>query len=124
MGKILLIEDEKSVQILYKQQFEKDGFQVVVASGGKDGLYQAATEVPDFILLDLMLPELDGMSVLKLLKESDKTKNIPVAIFTSLPHEEPLISGGGLDKAVAYWLKDDFSPAELVNEVKKQLSPA
>jgi DNA-binding response OmpR family regulator len=85
MGKrILNIEDEESIQILVKIALEMNpNFEVIVASTGKEGVALAAKEIPDVILLDMMLPEMDGFKILKQLQSNSITNSIPVILLTT-----------------------------------------
>ena len=120
--KILIVEDEEMLQQMYRDAFEQAGFDVFVASNGKEGIVEAAKEQPDFILLDIMMPEMDGVTAFGHLKEMEKTKVIPVGFLTVVPegvpeslHHDPELLKG----AVTFWRKDKISPHELVAEVTK-----
>ncbi len=81
--KILVVDDEELTTELAKTFLEKHGFTVLIAFDGESGLKLAETENPDLILLDVMLPELDGFEVCKRLKENEKFKNTPILMFTA-----------------------------------------
>lgn len=85
--KILLIEDNEMHRDMYKLQFSKSGFTLLVAVNGEDGLEIVKNEHPDLVLLDLALPSMSGLDVLKRLKEGAGTKDIPVIAFTVTPRE-------------------------------------
>jgi len=76
--KILVIEDEANIQELLKYNLEKNGYEVTIADNGIDGLKEALDNVPDLILLDLMLPGLDGLEVCKKLRMEKRTKKVPI----------------------------------------------
>lgn len=118
--KVLLIEDEEMLANMYEVKFKNEGFDLFKALDGAEGLKLAKTEKPDFILLDIIMPKMDGFSVLKSLKEDPDTQNIPVLLLTNLGQEEDIERGKKLG-AVGYLVKANITPAEVVNEVKKQL---
>jgi DNA-binding response OmpR family regulator len=81
--KILVVDDEELTTELAKTFLEKHGFQVIIAYDGEEGLKQAEAENPDLILLDVMLPSIDGFAVCKKLKENEKFKDTPILMFTA-----------------------------------------
>lgn len=107
---------------MYREKFERSGFEVATAVEGEAGLFRAINDQPDFIVLDLMMPEMDGVQVLKKLKEDTKTKNIPVAILTVIPKDQASELTNELsDQVVYYWMKDITKPSEVVQDTKKYL---
>lgn len=123
MSKILLIEDDKILQKMYQDKFGTTEYQVVVASDGEEGLRKVTQEKPDFILLDLMMPKLSGAEVLRILKSQDETKDIPVAILSVIPQDDPLLEGHAdlLKKIVAYFRKDETNPSAIIEKIKEYL---
>lgn len=122
--KVLLIEDDPVFQELYRDAFNKDGFDVIFTGNGKLGIDMASKDQPNFILLDIMLPIIDGITVFKQLKRNELTRDIPVAFLTVVPegvpqslHQDPKM----LEGSVGYWSKDKFTPMEIVGMVKKYL---
>ncbi|MEM8829857.1 MAG: response regulator [Cyanobacteria bacterium P01_G01_bin.19] len=82
--RILIIEDEESIQILVKLALEMNSnWEVITASDGKEGIATAATEVPDAILLDVMMPEMDGFTTFENLQANSITESIPVILLTT-----------------------------------------
>jgi CheY-like chemotaxis protein len=102
-SKILLVEDSKFLSLANERVLTKAGYQVTVAPDGEEALRVALKELPDVILLDMMLPKLSGPDVLRKLKESPATSSIPVIVLTSLSrkNEEKLMQEG----AAAYFEK-------------------
>lgn len=89
MKKILIIDDEKDFCAIVKANLELSrDYNVITATSGKDGLRTAERDKPDLILLDIMMPEIDGFEVLKRLKENDKTVSIPVIMLTAKGDQE------------------------------------
>ena len=118
--KIVLIEDEEMLANMYEVKFKNEGFDLEKALDGAEGLAKAKAIKPDFILLDIIMPKMDGFSVLKALKEDDTTKDIPVILLTNLGQDEDIQRGKDLG-AVGYLVKANLTPSEVVEEVKKKL---
>lgn len=122
--KILLIEDEPLLVSLYKETFEDKPYVLFVAETGNDGLEAVQNDRPDLILLDILLPGINGFEVLRRLKESPKTKDIPVIVLTNLGSEETdkdrqlAMSLGAID----YLVKSYHTPDELLKIVGKYLA--
>lgn len=121
MKRILLIEDEDFIRDLYKRQLEAAGLQTDAFGNGKDGLEALAGNVYDLILLDIMLPGINGLDVLKRIKENEKTKNIPVVLLTNLGQESVIQEGFALG-AKEHIIKASFTPDQIVEKVKKLVS--
>lgn len=120
MAKILIIEDEPLIAQLYEKSLKKEGFDAVIALGGKAGMELSKREKPDLILLDLMMQEPDGMQVLSAIKLNPETKLIPVVILTNVSGENDrqlAMKKGASD----FWLKKDVNPASLPLQVKAVL---
>ncbi|MDP2670992.1 MAG: response regulator [bacterium] len=119
--KVLVVDDEDSIREIYRRELQTHGFEVVVAADGEEGLLKAGEAIPDIILLDIMLPKMSGIDVLKALKENQLTKNVPVLLLTNLG-EETIIKEGFELGADGYLLKVSYTPAQVVDEVTKFLS--
>ena len=117
---ILLIEDEEMLANMYETKFKNEGFNIRKALDGETGLKLAAELKPDIILLDIIMPKLDGFSVLKKIKENDKIKNVPVILLTNLGQDEDIKKGQTLG-ATGYLVKANLTPIEVVNKVKEYL---
>lgn len=117
---VLIIEDEKMLSEMYKTKFEMEGFIVKQAFDGKEGLEKARTEKPDIILLDIILPRLDGFLVLKEIKNDSDMKKTPVLLLTNLGQDDDIKKGKSLG-ADGYFVKANHSPAEIVEQVRQQL---
>jgi DNA-binding response OmpR family regulator len=115
--RILLVEDEEMLSNMYQVKFQNDGFTLIKANNGEEGLQMADKEKPDFILLDVIMPKMDGFTVLKKLKENPNTKNIPVLLLTNLGQDEDVKKGNELG-AVGYLVKANITPSEVVAKVK------
>ncbi|MBI4128307.1 MAG: response regulator [Parcubacteria group bacterium] len=119
-AKILLIEDEQLLADMYALKLRSEGYDLTVASDGLAGLTEAGAQAFHLILLDVILPKIDGFGVLAKLKEDAKTKNVPVILLTNLGQEGDIEKGKRLG-AVDYLIKANLTPAELVKKVKEQL---
>jgi len=91
--KILIIEDDFFIRELYERQFTKEGYNIVSSEDGPNGLLLSSQENPDLILLDIMLPKLNGLDLLRTLKSKEETKNIPVILLTNLGQESVIKEG-------------------------------
>lgn len=121
MKKILIVEDDPILLKIYTAKFSKNGYEVVAASGGEEGIRKVGEEKPDLVIVDLMMPKVDGVEVLRKLKSNEETKNIPVAILTVIHHETVDLPKDLLDQVVYYWIKDQVNPSDVLNDVKKIL---
>jgi len=120
MKKILFIEDESALQKTFGDILKSKGYGVLKALDGESGLRSAKGERPDLILLDLILPKMDGFEVLKELKENEETKNIPVIILTNLEETEDIQKALELG-ATTYLVKSSYTLEEVVNKIEKAL---
>lgn len=121
MTKVAIIEDDQAISQMYRIKFEAEGYEVETAENGKLGLELAETMRPDIILLDLMMPEMNGDEMLKKLRATDWGKNITVVVLTNMGEQEisPHLRELGV-KAVI--LKADMTPRQVADLVKQQLA--
>ncbi len=117
---VVLVEDEKMLAEMYVTKFAMDGYDTHKANDGKTGFELIKQVKPDIILLDIIMPKLDGFAVLKMLKDDAELKNIPVILLTNLGQDEDIKKGKELG-AVDYFVKANHTPAEVVNKVKQVL---
>ena len=117
---ILLIEDDEMISMMYQTKFSMEGHTIQTAADGAEGLEKARASKPDVILLDIILPKLDGFSVLKELKNDPETKKIPVILLTNLGQDDDVKKGKDLG-ADDYFIKSNHTPAEIVAKVKEML---
>ncbi len=118
---ILIIEDEEMLANMYISKFEKEGFEIEKATNGKDGLIQAKKYKPDIILLDIIMPEMDGFMVLKQLKKDSGTKHARIIMLTNLGQNEDIEKGKKLG-AEDYLVKANHTPSQVVDKVKELLT--
>jgi DNA-binding response OmpR family regulator len=120
MKKILFIEDESALQKTLGEILKQEGYGVVSALDGEVGLRLAKDEKPDLILLDLILPKIHGIDVLKKLKEDKETKEIPVIVLTNLEGIKD-VDGAVQLGATTYLVKAQYTLEEVAEKVKKAL---
>ena len=121
MAKILLIDDDSLLVRMYHKKLENDGHEVATANDGEDGLKKAGEFGPDLILLDVMMPKMDGYQVLEKLKASDDTKSIPVIMLTNVGSSDDDVKKGLDLGAKEYLIKASNRPSEVVKKVKEVL---
>ncbi len=117
---ILLVEDDRFLSEMYATKLSDGGFEVETAGDGQEALKIAKAKNPDLILLDIVLPKMDGFEFLQLLKNDATLKNIAVVILTNLGQKEEVEKGLKLG-ASDYIIKAHFTPTEVVAKVKKIL---
>ena len=117
---ILCIEDEPEMIDLIRLILGRRGFEVKGANGGVEGLQMIRRERPDLVLLDLMMPDMDGWEVYQQMKADEKTKNIPVIVVTAKAQSIDKVLGLHIAKVDDYIAKP-FSPQDLMNSVEKVL---
>lgn len=120
MRKILLVEDDKFLRELISKKLTSEGFEVKEAVDGEDGLRILKEGKPDLILLDLILPGIDGFEVLSKVKEDAVSSLVPVIILSNLGQREDVEKGLKLG-AVDYLVKAHFTPNEIIEKVKEAL---
>ncbi|HEV2174098.1 MAG TPA: response regulator, partial [Nitrospira sp.] len=114
--KILIVEDERDILQLVKLYLEKEGFRTVTATTGTEGLSSAKQDKPDLIVLDLMLPEIDGLEVCKRLRSAPETAMLPIIMLTAKAEESDQVIG--LELGADDYVTKPFSPKALVARVK------
>jgi DNA-binding response OmpR family regulator len=119
MKKILIIEDELSYLKLLREQLVKNGYEVSEAKDGKKGLAAAKSQHPDLILLDLGMPEMDGMTVLTELRKDTYGNSAKVIILTNLDPDDKILRAVLVDKPSYYFMKSDIKLAELIEKIKE-----
>ncbi len=119
--KILLVDDEQALLQVFTQTLQSAGLQIITAATGNEGLTKAKTEKPDAILLDQILPDINGNQVLQTLKNDPETKDIPVAILSNYNQDGMMQQAINLG-ATDYILKYQIAPQDLVTKVEGMLS--
>lgn len=121
MAKILIVEDDPLMSRMYEKIFTFEKYDVSLANNGEDGLEKVRKDKPNLILLDVMMPKMNGLEVLKKLKEDPDLKAIPVVMLTNLAGEkdaETAMSQG----AVKYIVKSEYEPKQVADMVKEILA--
>ncbi|TEB05807.1 Alkaline phosphatase synthesis transcriptional regulatory protein PhoP [Pelotomaculum schinkii] len=119
MSKILVVDDEKNILELVRFNLEREGYQVLTSLDGMSALGLARSETPDLILLDIMLPEMDGLEVCRELHRDPLTKDIPIVMLSAKADELDRVLG--LEMGADDYITKPFSPRELVARVKARL---
>lgn len=115
--KILIVEDDKFLRELISQKLMKEGYDIAEAVDGVKGVEAVKSEKPDLVLLDLILPELDGFGVLAKVKEDPQASQIPIIILSNLGQKDDIEKGLKLG-ATDYLIKAHFTPNEIVDKIK------
>ena len=118
-SKILVVEDEKNITKVVAYNLEREGYQVATAKDGEEGLSKARKELPDLVILDLMLPKADGLEVCRQLKTDPKTTRIPIIMLTAKTQETDRVVG--LEMGADDYVAKPFSVRELTARVKAVL---
>jgi two-component system, OmpR family, response regulator VicR len=120
--KILLVEDDPMVVRMYERKLSMDGFELDLAYNGEDGLAALERKRPDIVLLDIMMPKLSGLDMLKAVKADPQYKNLPVVILTNLGDREEDVQMCKELGAADYWVKVNLRLDELTGKIDKILS--
>lgn len=118
--KILIVEDEEVLRRMYTARFEQDGIKVVTANNAEEGFPLIKKEMPDLVLLDIILPKKGGIDLLKEIREDPKTSKLQVLAFSNF--DDPVTEEKAEKLGVlAYLQKTDYTPTEIVKKVKTYL---
>ena len=118
MPKILIVEDDPLMSRMYQKIFTFEEYDVILAEDGQEGLEKARSEKPTVVLLDIMMPKMNGLEVLEKLKSDPETKKIPVVMLTNLAGQQDAETA--LQKgAVKYIIKSEYEPKQVTNMVKE-----
>ena len=117
---ILIVEDEEPLQKILSDCLKREGFKILSAYDGKEGLRLAMKEHPDIILLDIIMPVMDGITMLEELRKKEKDNHIPVIVLTNLSSNDRAARGRG-QGVYDYLIKTDWKLEDLVKKVKQKL---
>jgi len=117
---ILIIEDDKFLRELIAKKLIKEGYEISEAVDGEEGMKKVKEEKPDLVLLDLILPGIDGFEVLSRMREESALASIPVIILSNLGQREDVEKGLKMG-AVDYLIKAHFTPGEIIEKIKNAL---
>ncbi len=121
MKKILLAEDDPFIVDIYTTKLKQAGFEVDVVSEGEEVLKKAREKKPDLLLLDIVLPTMNGWEILRAIRQSEDLKDLPVVILSNL-YQKDEVEKGLKFGALKYLIKAHYTPSEVVEEVKKILA--
>jgi len=116
---VLVIDDDEMLVELLTFKLEQKGFAVISSGDGEDGLSMVGEERPDLVVLDGMMPGMDGIEVLRLLKENPDTKDIPVVMLSARQQSRDVV--GGLNLGAAEYIAKPFMPEELILKIQRLL---
>jgi two-component system phosphate regulon response regulator PhoB len=116
---VLIVEDEEDVLELVRYHLDRDGYHIETATSGEEALTKAKAKLPNLVILDLMLPGIDGLTVCKKLKNDSKTEHIPVIMLTAKGEETDIVTG--LEMGAEDYVTKPFSPKVLVARVRRVL---
>ena len=116
---VLVVDDERDILELVKYNLDKEGYQVTVVATGEDALAATRTKMPDIVILDLMLPGVDGLEVCRRLKADPKTRSIPIVMLTAKGDEADVVTG--LELGASDYVTKPFSPRVLTARIKAVL---
>lgn len=122
MKKILIIEDERAYLILLSSQLTENGYTVVEAKDGQEGLLKAKKENPDLILLDIIMPVMDGLVMLELLRKQEIDKKTKVIMLTNLEPDDKIIGKIVTNQPSYYFVKSDIKFNDLLDKIKELLA--
>lgn len=117
---VILAEDDRTIARLIIFKLEKEGFKVIHFLNGESVVDMVSKILPDIVILDVMMPIQDGISILKEIKASPKTKHIPVVILSAKGQEKDIIKG--MEIGASDYISKPFSPSELIVRIKRILS--
>lgn len=120
-AKILIIEDDRYISKMYQLKLSLDGFDVQVADNGRIGVDKVKEFKPDIILTDILMPEMDGFEVIKMVKADEDSKTIPILIMSNLGQEDHIQKGLELG-ALGYIVKSQYTPSKVVDKIKEILA--
>lgn len=121
MSKILFVEDDPLIVKIYTTRLTADGYHVLSAENGEDGIKLAEQEIPDLIVLDIMMPRVDGFGVLEKLRANPKLQKTPILVYSNLAQEDEMKRAVSMG-ATEFIVKANLSPTAMVDRIKQYLS--
>ena len=125
--RVLLVDDDEALLTIYSTSLRTHGYEVITASNGKAGIEKVKTQKPDLVLLDQVLPDIQGNEVLKTLKEDPETKAIPVAMLSNFGQNELIqtaLNTGAVDYILKYQIEPDYLDTKIREIAQAQQSAA
>lgn len=121
MAKILFIEDDPLIVKIYTTRLSADGYEVLSAENGEAGLKIAEESLPDLVVLDIMMPKMDGFGVLEKLRHHPKFTKVPILVYSNLAKEEEMARAEKMG-ATEFIVKANLSPTEMIEKIKHYLN--
>lgn len=118
---ILIVEDDRALSLTLKDNFEKEGFNIILAKDGVEGLKFALEQKPDLILLDIVMPNMDGMTMMRRLREDVRGKKVPIILLTNLEADDAIMKGVIRDEPSYYLVKANWKMEDVIEKVKERL---
>jgi two-component system alkaline phosphatase synthesis response regulator PhoP len=116
-----MVDDDQAILKMYQTAFEHEGFEFNTAQNGMDGIKISFEKHPNLILLDLLLPEMDGISVMKKLRENDWGKTVPIIILTNMDTSDEILNAVVENEPTYYFVKANTEPSGVISKVKEVL---
>jgi len=120
-AKVMLVDDDMTLHEMYAERLRAEGYTVISAYDGEEALEKISKEMPDIILLDIMMPKINGIDVMKKLREDKKTADIPIILLTALIQEINKIKGM-MKEHDNYLIKSEIMPADVIKQIESSLS--
>lgn len=121
MSTVLLVDDDAALRDMYQIELQSEGFTVLVAQDGEKGLQMALKEHPDVILLDIAMPKMDGMAMMKSVRQDAWGKHVPIILLTNLDTTNDFLKGVLESRAAYYLMKDAVTPEEVTQKIHEIL---
>lgn len=121
MSKVLIVEDDQFLSKMYAKKFQIAGYEVALAGDGVEGLSKMRMFKPDLVLMDIMMPKLNGLDAISQAKADQMIKAIPIIVLTNLSNTDDATEAVKRG-AIGYLVKSDYTPSQVVDKVKEQLS--
>lgn len=119
--KILIVDDDMTLRELYEERMKQEGYVILSASDGEEAIEKCTKEKPDLVLLDIMMPKINGIDVMKMLREKEETKHIPIIILTALIQEIGKVKDM-MQPGDGYLVKSEIMPKDVVAKVEESLA--
>jgi len=120
-AKVLIADDDMTLHQMYVERLQAEGYNIVSAYDGEEALTKIESEIPDVILLDIMMPKINGIDVMKKVRENEKTAHIPIILLTALIQEIGKIKDM-MQEADGYLIKSEILPGDVVKAIEVSLS--